>query len=99
MRNSFYIVSDIAYPLGMHLEDLFSPNINELTAHQIFSSRSMSEVRVVAEWIFNDTENYFSFLDLKKKNGLKCYFVNLYYLFSYKKCSYMFVSEQKFKAF
>ena len=27
----------------------------------------MSEVRVVVEWIFNDTENYFSFLDLKKK--------------------------------
>ena len=27
----------------------------------------MSEIRVVVEWIFNDTENYFSFLDLKKK--------------------------------
>lgn len=67
MRNSFYIVSDIAYPLGMHLEDLFSPNISGLTAHQIFPSRSMSEVRVVVEWIFNDTENYFSFLDLEKK--------------------------------
>ena len=67
MRNSFYIVSDIAYPLGMHVEDLFSPNINGLTAHQIFPSRSMNEIRVAVEWIFNDIKNFFSFLDLKKK--------------------------------
>ena len=57
------IYGDSVYPLRVHLQGPFR-NAHLTSQIQQFN-KSMSEFRVSVEWLFNDTINYFKFMDLK----------------------------------
>ena len=58
------IYGDPAYPLRVHLQGPFKNAY--LTPQMQQLNKSMSEVRISVEWLFNDIINYFKFMDLKK---------------------------------
>ena len=55
---------DPAYPLRPQLQGPFKGA--HITQLQKAWNKSMSQVRISAEWIFGDIANYFKFLDFKK---------------------------------
>ena len=58
------VYGDAAYPLRVHLQ---GPLKNAyLTPQMQQFNKSMSEVRISVEWLFNDIINYFKFMDFKK---------------------------------
>ena len=60
----FCVYGDPGYPLRMHLQGPFK---NAYLTSQIQQfNKSMSEVRISVEWLFNDINNYFKFMDFKK---------------------------------
>ena len=58
------IYGDPAYPLRLHLQSPFRGN--NITPLQDQFNRTMSEVRVTVEWMFDQISTYFAFLDYKK---------------------------------
>ena len=58
------VFGDPAYPLRVHLQGPFK-NVHLTPQMQEFN-KSMSEVRISVEWLFNDIINYFKFMDFKK---------------------------------
>lgn len=62
------IYGDPVYPLRVHLQGPFK---NALLTPRIQQfNKCMSEFRVPVEWLFNDTINYFKFMDLTKISRL-----------------------------
>ena len=58
------VFGDPAYPLRVHLQGPFKNA--HLTPQMQEFNKSMSEVRISVEWLFNDIINYFKFMDFKK---------------------------------
>ena len=58
------VYGDPAYPLRVHLQGPFKNAY--LTPQMQQFKKSMSEVRISVEWLFNDIINYFKFMDFKK---------------------------------
>ena len=58
------VYGDPAYPLRVHLQGPFKNTY--LTPQMQQFNKSMSEVRISVEWLFNDIINYFKFMDFKK---------------------------------
>ena len=64
MGHPLCIYSDPAYPLRVHLQAPFRDGV--LTPQMIKFNKSISQVRVSVEWLFEDVVNYFKFIDFKK---------------------------------
>ena len=58
------VYGDPAYPLRVHLQGPFKNAY--LTPQMQQFNKSVSEVRISVEWLFNDIINYFKFMDFKK---------------------------------
>ena len=73
------IYGDPAYPLRIHLQAPFRGNV---TPAQREFNKSMSEVRIVVEWIFGEIDSYFAFLDFKKNQKIQLSAVAKMYIVS-----------------
>ena len=63
-RQPLCVYGDPAYPLRVRLQGPFKNAY--LTPQMQQFNKSMSEVRISVEWLFNDIINYLKFMDFKK---------------------------------
>ena len=76
--NNLCIYGDPAYPIRPNLLCPFRGAV--LTDDQKQFNTAMSKARISVEWIFNDINNYFKFLDFKKNLKLGLSAVGKMYL-------------------
>ena len=64
ITNLYVSMGDLAYPISVYLQSLFSgANLNDA---QDQYNQAMSSVRVSVEWMFGLVSNYFKFVDFRK---------------------------------
>lgn len=78
--NILCIYVDPAYLLRSYLQCPFKGN--SLTEDQVAYNRSISSVRVTAEWLFGDIVNNFKFVDFKKNQKVGLSVIGKMYLVS-----------------